>query len=456
LLQRRRNSRWTKVHAQLDGLRDLPGNDQYGFCVTEFPGDFNSQNPCAGLGDTYNPEGINTSLPGYPARCRADHKQCAIGDLATRHCPLAGNDSGVFVEYRDFNLNLYGPNVPVGRGMVLKRLDTNEVLSCCNIQVPINAKTLEARFDGGVFSGTVKIIHPTYDYIDYTKNENTIIMVNLERIDGGVANIPALGWQIWPGIVNETCSHLRPPLGQRPVLDHGDPGASCSQTEHRTCRLGGLTTKCGPLQLVNNHIRTQCTDNQLGLVSTSTLDRHAISITIGNMILDCAQLNQELPAGAFVNFKYYGGLANIVYYQLSPQAPTYYRTYVIGLKGMASNILIYDGDDPDLETCTNLGNVLDYPGNVPPPNPKTCDQYRVGNVGPKMGGVMGKNYLRTRGLSSSIPLTGPVNILDKPIAVVFPNGSIWGCGKVENYYNAPYTPPTDIIDYLDLFKPCTP
>ena len=450
LLQRRCNSTWTKIHARLNGLDDLPGSNKYGFCVTEYPANINEANPCspAVVGGTYNPEGIDTTLSTYPARCRADHKQCAIGDLATRHNNLTGNDSGVLVEYRDFNLNLYGPNTVVGRALTLKRLDTNAAVSCCNIKIPTNARVLRAPFAGKAFRGEIKITQPSYDYLNYTKNENTIIMVDLERINGGQASIPNLGWQLRRGVADDTCSRVDPDiLGYPPVLS----GVTCSQTQHRTCRLGDLTTKCGPLQLVNNRIRAQCTDNQLGLVSFSTLDKLAVTITNGNTIVDCAQLGEVLPAGAYVNFRFNGGHANMVFSQLSPFDPTMYRNYVVGLNGEAGNIVVYDGPD-----CSNLGNVLDRPGNLPIANPKTGDQYPIGELGPKMGGVSGKNYLRNQGLSSNIPLTGSVNILNKPITVLYENGSVWGCGTVDNYYNAPYQPPTDVIDYLDLFRPPSP
>ena len=452
MLQCRRNSQKTKVGVQLEGLDGLPGDDEYGLCITEFTANLNLANPCAAavVGDVYNPEGVDMSVSDYPARCQCDRSQCAIGDLATRHSELTGNDSGVFVEYRDNNLNLYGPNTVVGRTMTLKRLDTDETLSCCNIIVPTNERILRAQYDDGVFRGEITMKIPQYDYLDYTKNENTIIMVDLECIDGGPANVPMLGWQIQRGYADETCSRLGPILGQpRSPIQPGDPDTSCSQTEHRECRLGDLTTKCGPLQLENNRIRAQCTDNMLGFTSFSTIDRTVASITNqSNMILDCAQLNEHMSAGGYVNFGFNGGYANIAFSQLTPYDPTMYRTNVVGLNGQAGNIVVYDGSD-----CDNLGNVLDYPGNLPIANPVTSDQYPVGELGPKMGGVMGKDYLCTQGLSSNIPLTGPVNIIDKPIAVLYENGSLWGCGMVEDYYNMPYNPPTDIFDYLDLWRP---
>ena len=441
LLQRRRNSQKSKVVVELKGLDELTGDDEYGFCITEFSANLNTPDPCAAavVGDVYNPEGVDTSLSDYPMRCQGNHSECAIGDLATRHSPLTGNDTGTFVEYRDFNLNLYGPNTVVGHTMTLKRLDTDETLSCCNIKILTNARILRARYYNGVFRGEIAMtipVMPRYDYLDYTENENSIIMADLERIDGGPANIPMLGWQIQRG----------PP--RMSVVMPGDPGTGCSPTEHRECRLGDLTTKCGPLQLEKNFIRVQCTDNQLGLTSFNTLDRAAVNITQGNMILDCAQLNEQISAGGYVNFNFSGRYANLAFSQLTPYDPTLYRSYVIGLNGQAGNIVVYDGPD-----CDNLGNVLDYSENLPTLNPVTSDQYPVGELGPKMGGVMGKDYLRTQGLSSNIPLTGPVNILDKPIAVLYENGSMCGCGMVEDYYNMPYNPPTDIFDYLDLWKP---
>ena len=449
MLQRRVNSEKTRVNVMLDGLDELPGDDEYGFCITEYPSDYNTVDPCAAaiVGDLYNPEGVDTSLADYPDRCLENHTQCAIGDLASRHCSLTGKDTNTLVGLKDFNLNLYGPNTVVGRGMSLKRLDTDETLACCNIEIPTNTRVLQAPFNNGVFSGEITITLPKYDYLDYTKNENTIISVDLKRIDGGVANIPMLQWNIRRGVADSSCSNLRPPFHSSVVSE----ASECSQTNHRACNMGDLTRKCGPLRLVNNRIRAQCTDNQLGLVSFFTLSRLAVSIDQGLTILDCAQLSEQQPAGAYVNFRFDQTLVNLAFTQPSPQDPTMYRSYVIGLNGEAGNIVVYDG-----ENCDNLGDVLNYPGELPTGNPVTGDEYAVGELGPKMGGVLGKDYLRTQGLSSNIPLTGPVNIVGRPITVLRTDGTVWGCGMVEDYYNMPYTPPEDVIDYLDLFVTPTP
>ena len=422
LLQYRYNS--TKLYITLDGLRNLPGTE-YGLDVTEYPADLNQINPCAtaSVGDVYNPEDVNTSLPGYPARCKENYKQCATGDLSSRHSSLTHNDSGVLVELTDGNLNLYGSNTVLGRAMTLKRLDTGTTLSCCNIEVPTNARILQTLFDGNVFDGEISIVQLQYDTINYARIEN-IIMVDLKRTDGGPADL-VLGWQLQHGVADKTCSHLGPMLGQQPEMA-GDSVESCSQKQHCTCRLGDLTSKCGPLQLVNNRIRAQCIDNQL-ILRHSTLNQLVVSIiNQSNVTVQCGQLNEQFPVEAYVNFHFNGGFVNLRFSQSSPFRFTKYRTYVVRLDGQAGNIVIYDGED-----CSNLGNVLDYPRRHRVANPSTSDQYPVGELGPKIGGVVGRNYLRGEGMSSNIPLTGPVNILNKPIALLSKEGYVLGCGLVK-------------------------
>ena len=147
-------------------------------------------------------------------------------------------------------------------------------------------------------------------------------------------------------------------------------------------------------------------------------------------IFDCSQLSEHFPAEAFVNFLFKGGFVNLRFSQLSSYSPTRYHSYVVGLNVQANNIVVYDGTN-----CSNLGNVLDYPGRLPVANPITSNQYPVGELGPKMGGVVGRNYLCNEGSSSNIPLTGEVIILDKPIAFASKEGRVLGCGLVKN---APY------------------
>ena len=53
-----------------------------------------------------------------------------------------------------------------------------------------------------------------------------------------------------------------------------------------------------------------------------------------------------------VNFQFNGIYVNVLFSQLSPYRPTMYQTYVVGLNGQASDIVVYDGAD-----CSDLGNV---------------------------------------------------------------------------------------------------
>ena len=86
-------------------------------------------------------------------------------------------------------------------------------------------------------------MHPQYDNIDHIRNENTIITVNLELIKGRLTT-NRLYWQLQYGMADDTCSHLYPILDQRSLIP-GNVSVACSKTQHRTCHLGDLTTKCG-------------------------------------------------------------------------------------------------------------------------------------------------------------------------------------------------------------------
>ena len=122
-----------------------PGRLYY---ITEYPTKLNQDSLCAAasVGDTYNPEGINISLLEYSCRCMEDHKECAVGDLATRHGLLEGSNGNLFAEFTDTNLDLYGPSSVVWHALTLKCTDTDEVISCCNIQVPTTTWILQSWF----------------------------------------------------------------------------------------------------------------------------------------------------------------------------------------------------------------------------------------------------------------------------------------------------------------------
>ena len=99
----------------------------------------------------------------------------------------------------------------------------------------------------------------------------------------------------------------------------------------------------------------------MGLAPFNTFDKLVISVVHpSGFIIDCANLYELMPAGAYVNFWLVGVFVNLVFSQLSQYDPTMYRSHVVGLDGQAANIVVYDGDDPniDFNTCSHLGSVL--------------------------------------------------------------------------------------------------
>ena len=95
---------------------------------------------------------------------------------------------------------------------------------------------------------------------------------------------------------------------------------------------------------------------------------------------------------------------------------------MIGLDGQASDIVVYDGED-----CSKLTIIIEDSQLL---IPLQAISILLESLDPKMGGVRGRNNLHNYGLSSSIPLIGPLNIIGKPIAVLCQDGSIWACGEL--------------------------
>ena len=68
------------LNCHFEGLEHEPGNS-YGLNILDYPINHNILNPCADLGDIFDPYGIFN----YTERCQANHTHCAVGDLTTRH-----------------------------------------------------------------------------------------------------------------------------------------------------------------------------------------------------------------------------------------------------------------------------------------------------------------------------------------------------------------------------------
>ena len=99
--------------------------------------------PCADLGAVYAP------IP-----CPANTSQnCVYGNLGERLGPILSTEINRTQTFSDSVLDLYGPNTPIGRSIVIER---ETVLACANIDYTgISLQTLRAGFNSPALHGEV-------------------------------------------------------------------------------------------------------------------------------------------------------------------------------------------------------------------------------------------------------------------------------------------------------------
>ena len=113
--------------------------------------------PCSEkyLGDHFDPLGAS-AYSNYTARCATNPEYCEVGDLSGRLGPIkAKREQQVFV---DENLDLCGPLSPLGRSIVINRMDGSPWV-CANIPLPVTyagARIQTAKYVfNGLFQGEI-------------------------------------------------------------------------------------------------------------------------------------------------------------------------------------------------------------------------------------------------------------------------------------------------------------
>ncbi|XP_054897445.1 uncharacterized protein LOC129367170 [Poeciliopsis prolifica] len=132
----------TQFSVNLTNLRKLVGP----YHVHNFPVPSVRSGQCSNdnVGGHWNPFGVDTTSPTYPAGPGSTHDKYETGDLSGKHMSLSGR-SAFDMTFTDFNLPLFGQNSIVGRSVVI-HLVNGDRYACASIGYPSAVTVASAIF----------------------------------------------------------------------------------------------------------------------------------------------------------------------------------------------------------------------------------------------------------------------------------------------------------------------
>ena len=128
-------SKYTIKYNHKDYLKAHPDHLPGGYHIHETPADPAQPDNCAVTGGHWNPYNKNKVEDpdwAYAKSENGTHFDFEIGDLSARYGSL-GDQDGLFQQFNDWNLPLFGDNSCVGKSIVFHRADDNSRLMCFDL-----------------------------------------------------------------------------------------------------------------------------------------------------------------------------------------------------------------------------------------------------------------------------------------------------------------------------------
>lgn len=416
-----------------------------------FPND-GTVTPCeAGVtGGHFDPLGAFQN-PNYTVDCNMDNPQnCEVGDLGGKFENFSRSDP-LMREYSDQFLSLYGVNSIIGRSIVI-HFTNDSRLVCANIGYP-NTPSDSPLLSGGLlyspfrnnFTGSIFFRQHTAD------NSTSSVFTNLERIDGE-ENSNGHNWHVHRDPLDEQgqdCFIAGPHYNPRDVSvedqSYSEMCGSANTTTQRNCEIGDLSNKGAPFDVVNRRIRQLYTDTDLPLLEDSdgySIDNRSVVIHAPNRTgarIACANVTRFRPLEAVSVFNENGVIGSVRFSQRSPYDPTQVRVVLRGLGEMADGYHVHEYPvGPE-----NLGSpgkcASRYTGGHWNPTNVTAsgitsDQFEIGDLSGKFGGLSGLNQLEAVYTDPNIPLFGPFSVIGRSIVIHMADGpgTRWVCSDIQH------------------------
>lgn len=417
-----------------------------------FPHD-GQQNPCrpAITGGHYDPLGAS-SITDYTQNCASNQSLCEIGDLSGRLGPL--NASGYF-QQRDPLLSLYGIRSIIGRSVVI-HFSNQSRLVCANIGYPPSmASNLPSATPAGVdllyvpfrnrFTGSIY-------FRQHTTNSMASVYADLVYANNSSANSMGHNWHVHQFPLDAAgmdCGVAGRHYNPRQVDVTSEQYATyCTPRNQTACEIGDLSNKGGPFDVVGGVVKHFYSDTDLPLsgAGDSIAGRSIVIHESGRGLgaIACANISRFSPLEAEAIFTAQDNATitgRIRFTQTSPFDQTSVAVQLMGLDGMAGGYHVHVSPigptslgSPRRCNATFAGGHWNPLGvsysNVT--NPITSDDYEIGDLSGKFGGLGGRSQINETFYDPNVPLFGPLGIIGRSV-VIHQNdtgGTRWACADI--------------------------
>ena len=433
------------------GLGGFPDNSfPFPWHVHEYPFPHDGVVTPCGVGITgghFDPLGAIQN-PNYATDCSMQNPQnCEIGDLSGKFEHFTQDDP-LTRQYSDPFLSLYGVNSIIGRSVVIHFMNGTRLV-CANIGYPdSNSQSIAGgllyspfrnNFAGNIFFRQHRA--GTSDASVYT---------DLVRLIGEI-NSSGHNWHVHRDPLDadgQDCSIAGPHYNPRNV-DITPPGylercGNANSSLQMNCEIGDLSNKGSPFDVVNRRIQQFYTDTDLPLLGDADgyfIDNRSVVIHApdrGAPRIACTNLTQYQPLEAVSIFNENGVSGSIRFYQRSPYDPTRVVVNLRGLRQMADGYHVHEYPvGPESLGSPSKCSGMYAGGHWNPTNVTssgtTSDQFEIGDLSGKFGGLSRLSELSAEYTDPNIPLFGSFSVIGRSIVIHRdePDGPRWVCSDIQ-------------------------